>query len=39
MAGGSEATVQLLANLRDEGEQSLRGRSEPVRIWTWRNRS
>ena len=38
-ASGSEATTHLLAHLRDEGEQSLRGRSEPVRIWTWRNRS
>jgi adenylate cyclase len=38
-ASGSEAIIHLLAHLRDEGEQTLRGRSEPVRIWTWRNRS
>ena len=30
----SPGAIGLLDNLREEGEQNLRGRSEPVRIWT-----
>jgi class 3 adenylate cyclase len=28
------ATIRLLDRLHDRGEQALRGRSDPVRIWT-----
>ncbi len=31
----SEAPAAVLAQLRDRGEQALRGRSGAVRIWTW----
>ena len=31
----SEAAAAVLAQLRDRGEQALRGRSGAVRIWTW----
>ena len=34
-AGPSSQVVELLAGLRDQGEHTLRGRSAPVRIWTW----
>ena len=34
-AAPSPNTMQLLAKLRDQGEQTLRGRSAPVRVWTW----
>jgi adenylate cyclase len=27
--------AELLAGLREQGEQALRGRSAPVRVWTW----
>ena len=35
----SAETGSLLERLQDEGEQALRGRSEPVRIWTRRRPS
>ena len=35
----SAETGSLLERLQDEGEQALRGRSEPVRIWTRRRLS
>jgi len=38
-AGASDAGVQLLAQLQEQGEQNLRGRTEPVRVWTWRRQS
>jgi adenylate cyclase len=31
----SPDAAELLGALCDQGEQSLRGRSAPVRIWTW----
>jgi hypothetical protein len=34
-AAPSLDAVELLGALCDQGEQSLRGRSAPVRIWTW----
>src|SRR5579864_3985472 len=34
-AGGQPETMAVLARLRDRGEQTLRGRSAAVRIWTW----
>jgi adenylate cyclase len=37
-ASAAPGDAQRLASLRDCGEQSLRGRSEPVRIWTWTGR-
>ncbi len=30
--------AELLAGLREHGEQTLRGRSAPVRVWTWLDR-
>lgn len=36
--GDSPELANLLARLEDRGEQELRGRSEPVRIWTGRRR-
>jgi adenylate cyclase len=35
-SGSSAETGVLLERLQDQGEQELRGRSEPVRIWTRR---
>jgi adenylate cyclase len=32
--GGTEEVERLLGHLRDQGEQVLRGRSTPVRVWT-----
>jgi adenylate cyclase len=37
-AGASDDTTQLLGGFKEEGEKRLRGRSEPVRIWTLRRR-
>jgi adenylate cyclase len=34
-AAPSLDATELLAGLSDQGEQALRGRSAPVRIWTW----
>ncbi len=34
-AAPTDDTIELLGSLREGGEQSLRGRSAPVRIWTW----
>jgi adenylate cyclase len=34
-AAPSPDAVELLGALCDQGEQSLRGRSAPVRVWTW----
>jgi adenylate cyclase len=31
---GSTATATLADQLRDQGEQSLRGRAQPIRVWT-----
>ena len=31
----SPSVMKLLARLCDQGEQRLRGRSGPVRVWTW----
>ncbi len=33
-ASPAEGAAQLLATLHDKGEQALRGRNEPVRVWT-----
>src|SRR4029077_17021532 len=33
-AGTSEAAAALASELRDQGEQALRGRAAPVRVWT-----
>jgi adenylate cyclase len=33
-AGTSEAAAALASELRDEGDQPLRGRTAPVRVWT-----
>jgi adenylate cyclase len=38
-AGASSGAAALLERLQDQGEQQLRGRSEPVRIWTRRRPS
>ncbi len=32
--GGTEEAARLIGRLRDQGEQTLRGRSTPVRVWT-----
>ena len=32
--GGTEEVERLLGHLRDQGEQVLRGRNTPVRVWT-----
>jgi adenylate cyclase len=32
--GGTEEAARLIGPLRDQGEQTLRGRSSPVRVWT-----
>ena len=32
--GGTEEAARLIGQLRDQGEQTLRGRSTPVRVWT-----
>jgi adenylate cyclase len=32
--GASDTAVALLAQLHDQGEQTLRGRASPVRVWT-----
>ena len=34
-AAPSPDAAELLAGLREQGEQALRGRSAPVRVWTW----
>ncbi len=39
IAAGSSAEAALLERLQDQGNQELRGRSEPVRIWTRRRPS
>jgi hypothetical protein len=36
-ATATASAADLLAGLSDRGEQNLRGRSEPVRIWTSRD--
>jgi adenylate cyclase len=36
-AAPSPDAAELLAGLREQGEQALRGRSAPVRVWTWLN--
>ena len=33
-AGSTDGAAALLAPLRDQGEQALRGRLEPVLVWT-----
>jgi adenylate cyclase len=33
--GSSKTATALASHLLDQGEQSLRGRAGPVRIWTW----
>jgi len=38
-AAASPGATTLLERLQDQGQQSLRGRSEPVRIWTRRHLS
>ena len=38
-ARATPSAADLLAGLSDRGEQNLRGRSEPVRIWTTRDLS
>ena len=38
-AGSSTEAAALLERLHDQGNQELRGRSEPVRIWTRRRPS
>jgi adenylate cyclase len=37
-AAPSPDAAELLVGLRDQGEHTLRGRSAPVRVWTWLNR-
>src|SRR5437763_1583784 len=39
IAAGSSAEAALFERLQDQGNQELRGRSEPVRIWTRRRPS
>jgi class 3 adenylate cyclase len=34
-ASATTDAAERLASLRDRGEQTVRGRGEPVRIWTW----
>jgi adenylate cyclase len=36
-AAPSPSTTALLARLRDQGEQPVRGRNAPVGVWTWTN--
>jgi adenylate cyclase len=38
-ARATPSAADLLAGLSDQGEQNLRGRSEPVRVWTSRHLS